>query len=444
MKNQHGPRQSKILVATVLFVVYSGALFTSPVRLGLNEFLQSRSIAATGDSIVPVLAAVVSTVVLIFRFRFYASPAFRGYAAVATALVGAFLMGEIVRGAPSDLFAYVSALSVVACVLLVGVLNREERQSVLRWVVATFAVYIGVNLVYWLVALDPFTRPNEGVAFRRMGGSLATVVDLGALIPAFAALALWLLQAYHGRRAFLELIVILASLAGSLATGSRTAVAWMGMILIGLALSRARVPRLTRMIAVLVLSSAVILWVGDYLTGTRYVNFTLGSRLDTWTAGMEYWFQQPFSTALFGAGWGEVYPYWSWLSEGGKAWGDSKWFVLAGRRSLVQPHNTVLWYLVEGGLMAALALLGFLLYPIGRILVARDLHAKPLLLVGGFSLVSMFMINDTLITSPRTAILGIIVLLLSGGIDEVRCAVTRRAPRRQGEDMRGPTRGARR
>jgi O-antigen ligase len=115
-------------------------------------------------------------------------------------------------------------------------------------------------------------------------------------------------------------------------------------------------------------------------TFARLMDTSDVSRLSTLESSLRFWANLPLVEKLVGVGYGQVYPYTEWVDAGEDI--SKNTFSLGDSFSLVQPHNSYLWLLTEGGL------LGFALFfaPIWRFLVTLAAKLKNAFRVKQFSL----------------------------------------------------------
>lgn len=403
------------LMVVALGLLYGGALVTGPIRRWLVAEYESLGFVAAADSIVPILALAFAIGILLLRGRLYPSREFKVYAVCGSLTSFVFVLGELLRVTTVDIFAHILVLNIVASVMWYGVLAPRERRVLFRWAVATFFIYLAVNLVYWAIFLDPLGTPSAGVPYRRMGGSLAGIVDLGVMIPAVSAYFLAGSENNRPNRGYLRPLAIVVALAALVATASRVGIGLMGVLLGMRSFSSPSQTRALRAWGAAMLVGGVALALSGFAVDYRYFAWDLVSegRLPTWHASVSHWWGSDVLGLLFGSGWGGTYPYWGWAKAGGDTFGGHNWFSLGWAHSLVSPHNSLLWVLVEGGALTAIGLLGILIYPLVRVLVAKGLPSRQLVSLGSASLVLMCLISDTLVTAPGTSFLALFLLLLS-------------------------------
>lgn len=93
------------------------------------------------------------------------------------------------------------------------------------------------------------------------------------------------------------------------------------------------------------------------------------ARFDTWKSALQIFFEGNLFTQLFGYGFGAVFPYIEWSSayasgEIVRGLTDGAWnqFVFHSHVMLVQPHNVLVYFLLEIGIVGSLFFLGYFCY----------------------------------------------------------------------------------
>ena len=123
----------------------------------------------------------------------------------------------------------------------------------------------------------------------------------------------------------------------------------------------------------LVLGALIVLLVFDpvdaFLSG-RAGSLQSG-RYDTWEAALASFCDGTHLDRLLGYGLGNVFPYQDWYTdyytghiERGYTDGDWNSFSFRGNTMLVEPHNTYIWLLLEGGLFSLVGFIFCLVAPI--------------------------------------------------------------------------------
>lgn len=399
------------IVFVGLGVLYSTALLTGPIRHRIALQIEAQGLVASAQSVIPILAVAVATVIMLLQRRIYSSRQLRLYTILTSMIIMLFLISTALHGVMCEAFAGAMILSIVAAVVWYGLLSTQERQILFRWVILAFFVYLTVNLAYWVLVLNPLENPSPGMPFKRMGGSLASVVHLGVLIPAFCAFGLALSE--RDRMSRLKPIMVCVSLLALIATGSRSGLCLVVVLLVMVIFSDSA--KSVKALSGLVIGATLVVALSGTMSDYRYFswNWSGGGRTDSWRAALSYWIGLGPSELLFGSGWGQVYPYWSWLSEGAQTWDGLNSFLLGSRPSLVSPHNSLVWIMVEGGLLMAIATAIFCVYPIIKIVMTCKKQRKQMLAFGCLSLVVLLLISDVLVTDPGTGFFVIALLLLS-------------------------------
>ena len=406
---------SRVVVAFALGSIYSRALLVGPLRALLSERLERLGIVAPADSIVTLFSLALALIVLLCRRRVYATSSFKFYLLTWLGIAALLVTGELFRSDAREAVGVIFLLSIFACVLWYGALSDEEKLLLFRWSVLVFFVYLVVNGLYWLIFLDPLGNPSPRVPYRRMGGAQAAVVELGILVPALCAFGLSLRPRNRPHRRYSKGLFILLSLFGVAATASRTGIALLSIVLGIIVFSRNERSWSIRAFGIIILALGGWLMASSVVGDYRYFAWEMsgGGRVDSWSAAWSYWSSRDPLTAWLGTGWGRVYPYWEWVAAGKMTWDRLNWFDLSGRSSLVSPHNSLVWVLVEAGAAAAL-LVGILLaHPFVDIIKSGRPGGKLLVGCGAWALLCCMLLTDVLIISPGTGQFALMLLLLS-------------------------------
>lgn len=396
-------------------VALSGALFVGPVRAAATLWSQERGLTLGPATIVTCLALSLAVMMFLRRRPPLRARGTHGLA-LTLALLATILVAEFFRVSEGQ-FGYFVPANILVGTIFGMVLSARERMQFLGLACFGFFAYLVANIVYWLFVLGPLENPSTGTQYARMGGSLATVVHLGVLIPAFAAFTLgYLYRSRHRLRPLTVFVLLLLSSVGVAATASRTGMGLMLLLactMIASGHSRAWVVRASG-VAALATGSVVLL--ADVFAGHRFQvgwSISAGGRLESWIAGYQAWRAGSLLDSLLGRGWGNVYPYWSWTREGSITWDRHNWFVLEGAESLVAPHNSLIWILVEGGLIAALIVALLIIWSVApTVRKSFGGEGDRFILLGWICLIVLMLMTDVVVSSPQTALLAWIMLLV--------------------------------
>lgn len=131
-------------------------------------------------------------------------------------------------------------------------------------------------------------------------------------------------------------------------------------------------PRRNAAISVLcILGLAIVVLLFDpvgYIFQTR-MGVLDSTRFDTWQSAVAVIIEGDLLSQLFGYGFGTVFPYVEWSSayangEIARGITDGAWnhFAFHSHVMLVQPHNTLIYFILEIGIVGALIFIGYFLY----------------------------------------------------------------------------------
>lgn len=413
---RRAPRKRNFVVVLAVVSLFGNALLVGPVRRWISSQGQLLGFDLSPGLIVPLIAILFFCVLLFIRGRAFLSHGERQYLFLSAVFVNFFLMRILVSASSSPFAGLGVLLSVGATLLLTVALASHEKYAALRISVIAFFVYLVVNLAYWWLFLDPLGSPSPGMPFRRMGGSLASVVHLGPLIPAFAGLVFAVPETRVLERIRFRAIALVTALIAVIVTGSRTGIALMGVLLALIVVSGSGRKRWVKFISLIIILTSCILVFSGLFPWIRLFDFNLsgGGRLETWLAGLSYWSELSLPKLLFGVGWGEVYPYWNWLASGAPTWDGLNTFVLGDQTSLVSPHNSFLWIVLEGGILLAGTLFAWVVLPILHLLLrTRRGCPNTFLVFSCLCLLVLLCISDVVVTDPGTSFLVFAILSLS-------------------------------
>ncbi|WP_169788864.1 O-antigen ligase family protein [Vulgatibacter incomptus] len=230
-------------------------------------------------------------------------------------------------------------------------LRDEERGGFLASVCRAAVMYFCVSIVYWVAELQGVFAQSDGLGYSRMGSALFRVVYMGLFVPSFGILYLIAARSLQTRPPAVFYPFILAV---TLATGSRSGALVIAVAAIVLTFSVPKTAAQGLFRAVVIGAVfAFTLPALDLVSGTRYDTLSGHGRSESFQAAVDAWSSLSLFKVFFGAGWGQIYPYWTWLEAGAPTWGGKNFFYLGGSQSLVSPHNSILWFLVEGGALVA-------------------------------------------------------------------------------------------
>ncbi|GEM_PF-4915309 len=291
-------------------------------------------------------------------------------------------------------------LSFIAATFAAVNLQRENRAAFLKTTCEVFFIYVAAGIAYWWFFLRETLVVSDGLAYARMGTTLIKSVSFGPFIPFMFATYVALSQKIS-RRADLGLTIAYAAIcfSATIASGSRLGLWLMLILLAALPFYRLKGRHRTAISLFAPPSFAVGAALAiPYLMESRFVEFGSGGRTASWVAGVKYWSEQSLHKVIFGSGFGNVYPYASWLEGGMVQWGGGNLFSLGGTTSLVTPHNSYVWMIVEGGIalcmLMLLPLLIFIVRSIGSNVKHRTIYAIIIACAVAVSSTNDFLIDE--------------------------------------------------
>lgn len=250
---------------------------------------------------------------------------------------------------------------------LVGIMSRRgvRFQSVCELIVISAALLSGMLIVYNFIAYD-FNIVRDRLYCPGLGP-----VALGYTNALVLALALALKGRSFGVLRRLVSISVLVLLLTTLLTGSR------GGIYPAIALAIAfYLPTKNAAAMALVGLGIAIVFLAinpvELLLSGRAGNLQSG-RYETWNAALVVFDEGTSLDKLIGYGAGNVFPFQDWytayydgLIERGS--GDGAWnsFSFNGNLMLVEPHNTYIWLLLEGGIVGLVSFVAIIVTFIKR------------------------------------------------------------------------------
>lgn len=149
----------------------------------------------------------------------------------------------------------------------------------------------------------------------------------------------------------------------------------------------------------------------------RVANFAESGRLTSIVNCLRAFGEQPLYEQIFGAGFGNVFPYQKWLINTdlrGSYFERYNLFQFNGQYLLAQPHNTYMYFLLETGIVGLLLYM-ILLNKVKNLLVKSNsnvFRAKSAR-IPFYTFVLLGMVESTVLIQPGTAGLWWITLLFS-------------------------------
>ncbi len=392
-------------------LAFSRALFISPVRKSIESWLEFHNIIAPFDFAIPIFSFLLVTVLFLLRPSNIKDLKSFAYLFVFVISLSIVYLISGWFGGNGNIFWVGTISCVLAPPVCATLLKGKEKNRAMWLMLNIFFIYLTINLIYWAYYLLPMKEPSTGVPYYRLGGTLAFTVNLGPLIPA----VLSFYTGFVNRTKMKNYIFVFSlSLVSVFACASRLGIFCFIVFILMLASDKTKIPRSSKVIIMIVLMLPLA-YFANRLSEYRFFKLSImeEGRFFTWSEIANYIFSGHLSgiDILFGKGWGSVFPYWEWVSKGGKTWGGQNLFFLNDNYILVSPHNSFLWILLEGGSLLMLVLCIILIKPLLTDLKSRKLNIFYIL--GSLFIFLMLLTDDILITAPGTAFFGLMLMFLA-------------------------------
>lgn len=277
-------------------------------------------------------------------------------------------------------------------------ISKLNRIDLIKSMVNAFSTYLVINIIvnFRVYGFSLNDISNERRLISPGGGPVA----LGYTICIVFLLMLSIEQ-YYKRNTIL--IISILFLGTSFLTGSRGSM-WPVLIVFLFYW----IKNLKRSLIILVVAIVLVSLNLDTLIAMFPRLFSIGneSRILTWIGCIDIFCRSGVVTQVFGRGFGNFYPYNSWLNN--IADGARNLFVYDSHILLVQPHNNWIYMLIEGGVFGNL----ILITPFSKI-IKKSILKKNYKFIGFCMMVILLCSFDSLLfVAPGTAALWWIAILL--------------------------------
>jgi len=213
-----------------------------------------------------------------------------------------------------------------------------------------FVLYLIVNISLFYLGYLP---PNpQG----RMGGSYAEIVTLAYTIAALLPLYYYVYKSQKTTKAIIVFAILFIAL---FATQTRGGV-WISLAYLLYFLYDSKIKHSKYRKIILSLSIVmffVIIFAHNSILNSkndRLLHLAEPTRLFSLITGITAWIDQSIKQKFLGRGLNSFYDYQQWIRNGRDFYHNT--FTYKGMLSLVQPHNSFTWLLVETGVIGALSL----------------------------------------------------------------------------------------
>jgi len=259
----------------------------------------------------------------------------------------------------------------LAAALLIHFDRKESFEASLRVFSIAFLIYLVLNLATWILVFNLKLPASTGLSYARMGGPFSESVTLGYAIAALCPVILFQIASIKDMkaRAVGIPIAVLILFVSVMATGTRGGIFLLTIYASGWLLKRKRYGLIISLVLMAILINPVRRF---GLTIDRLRSLTDEMRTSTYVAGIKYWMGSELGSQIVGYGFGSVYPYYPWTLQNEYS---NNVFFLGPNLSIVQPHNSFIWFLVEAGLIslvASLLLIIFVLRHVLALIRSRD------------------------------------------------------------------------
>jgi O-antigen ligase len=377
-------------ITLIILFVFSSVFFTGPVRSMIPEKIFGDYITSFGFFLYLITLLTLPVSPLLFLKK-------RSYLNIYI-YVSCFLF--VIIQLTIDLFngdnmsSYPYLITIICPIYIANLINviiiKKESYLFMKGIVTFFILYLLVNIIYYALFLAPKLNISSGLSYPRMGGTLAPTVLLGYIIMFLFPVFIYIFEKEILRGNYKYWISIFLIIIASFLTGSRGSLWFVLLTLSIFLIKNIKRPKFIIILSIIILLLLSYIFKAD-INYERFTNTDDHSRTSSWSAGITYWNNSDVQEKVFGYGLGTIYPYQSWIKQGSVSWDNS--FFLGDKISVIHPHNSYIWILVEGGIIGLL----FLIIPF-------ILSFKSLISIKNNTLMSFYLI------------LTLIFLLLSGSL----------------------------
>lgn len=278
-----------------------------------------------------------------------------------------------------------------------------NHKTIVRYGVICFVV---TQMFFFFINIRYYGFSFSGNAESRLLSVGGGPVILGYTVA--LAVALWLVFQNRNEKA-LNITVIVLMMVISLSTGSRGSMWPLLVVLFFFFASRKGHISSWKLFVVFSVISIVYFFFDLSLIFPRLFDFTEGGRISTITNNLKAFGTFDFVEALFGKGIGCFFPIQRWnTSTNYLSFYNYNHFLYEGIAVLVQPHNSFIFTLMEGGLVGLVIYVTVIINTLKSAIKTASIERRLFVIVT----VVVLMIESTFYTSMGSASLWWIILLL--------------------------------
>lgn len=345
--------KKKLKMYLSLLILYFPVLLISPIRKLIPKFLLNHPIEPFAFILLIIFPILVLFMILPSYKKLKMKYVFKFTIAIILLLIIIFFQFLTIEEKYKISFPII--LNIMIPLFLGFFLNCYlydlNSIEIYRNYLLIFITYLMINIFVWLFYLMKKLPQSSGLNFVRMGGTLAPSVLLGQLILIIFSLFYFIVyDKYRTKKNKKNIFFcILIFLISSYLTGSRSSFWGITIFLFLWLLIFIEKKNKIKFY----LFFGYILFLGiiyfSHIKAGRLFNYYSEGRFISIKAGLNYFSQSPLNKKLIGHGFGLVYPYEKWKLEGGRIWNNT--FYLGENLSIIHPHNSFLWILIEGGMI---------------------------------------------------------------------------------------------
>ena len=340
---------NKCLMAAIILML--PALYISPIRNHFDIILANASVPADGA----ILLFLLLFSIFIFtpfwcKVTFASGMNFRIMGTLIIFVIIQLVYGIDDEGGGSESIAFLIS-TVIPIFVAIGFkkfFSKSNPEKIIEKFICLFNIYLFINIIYWFYVLSRKQVVSTGLSFKRMGGTFAPDVILGYTIALVFPIFL-LIMGRDQKTASRKLafwVMFFVFLISSFLTGSRGSF-WVVMVWFLLWIIFLNKQKMSIFYASIAFFLVVVFFQYKNVSYERLLSTSERARTSSFVAAANYWTTLPMLQKVFGAGIGNVYPYQKWLSDGRNIYDNE--IYISGKMSIVHPHNSFMWVLVECG-----------------------------------------------------------------------------------------------
>lgn len=288
---------------------------------------------------------------------------------------------------------FISVLSpILLSYLMVYSASSSQITDIIKIFLKVFILYILLNIILFKSGFLPENEQN------RMGGSFAEIVSLSYSLVILLPLYYYF---FKDQKIYQVLFLAIAIYAIYL-TQTRTSIYLAVIFLFYIIYQKYKNSSFIILLGLLLtLGLLLIEYYVISKTSSRIFNFNNIERINSIFTGITFFWDQNFLDKLIGVGFNEFYKYEEWIKNGQNFW-DNKFFY-KNNISLIQPHNSYIWFLVESGFLGLLLIFNLLIRKLHFQISYDSIHH--FLNLSGFLIIICCFFDSTLLLYPNVTLL---------------------------------------